>query len=170
LKASVNLFEKKEVQEKEVLTDTTVQEKNITFPADVKLQKKIIEQCRKIAKSEGIRLRQTYKVELKQLMTDQRFHDHRMLRNYLPDQIGDNINSILAAAGFNLRKMLHRLKSGTELIFELFENFILTLSRNLSFLLLHKIGVFHVWLHNMQAKYGIQKIKPSLVTIIGKSF
>jgi len=63
-----------------------------------------------------------------------------MLRNYLPDQIGDNINSILAAAGFNLRKMLHRLKSGTELIFELFENFILTLSRNLSFLLLHKIG------------------------------
>ncbi len=76
LKASVNLFEKKEVQEKEVLIDSTVQEKNITFPTDVKLQKKIIEKCRKISKSEGIRLRQTYKGELKQLMIDQRFHDH----------------------------------------------------------------------------------------------
>lgn len=65
LKATVNLFEKKEVQEKEVLIDTTVQEKNITFPTDVKLQKKIIEKCRKISKEEGIKLRQTYKGELK---------------------------------------------------------------------------------------------------------
>ena len=76
LKASVNLFAKKEVQEKEVLIDTTVQEKNITFPTDVKLQKKIIEKCRKISKREGFRLRQTYKRELKQLMIDQRFCDH----------------------------------------------------------------------------------------------
>jgi IS5 family transposase len=71
-------------------------------------------------------------------------HDHRMLRNYLLDQIGDNMNSILAAAGFNLRKMLHRLKSAAELIFEFFENFILTLSKNLNFLFLQKIGVCHV--------------------------
>lgn len=329
LKATVNLFEKKEVQEKEVLIDTTVQEKNITFPTDVKLQKKIIEKCRKISKGEGIRLRQTYKGELKQLMIDQRFHDHprrkkkalaarrrikviagkvfrdlvrkmtesqrmkyaekfsifnrvlnqnknsknkvyslhqpqvsciakgkehkkyefgnkvsitktrksgiiigvlsfagnpfdgdtlapqlaqveritnhkpetgivdrgyrgrkqvngtqiicpgkspktgrlyqrqkmrqrfrsragiepiighvkhdhRMLRNYLLDHIGDTMNSILAAAGFNLRKMLRRIKSGAKLIFELFENLIITLSRNLNFLLLQKNRVFHV--------------------------
>jgi IS5 family transposase len=71
-------------------------------------------------------------------------HDHRMLRNYLLDEIGDTMNSILAAAGFNLRKMLWRLKSGAKLIFELFENFILTLSRNLNSLLLRKMGVFHV--------------------------
>jgi transposase, IS5 family len=76
LKASVNLFGVKEVQEKQVLIDTTVQEKNITFPTDVKLQKKIIEKCRKIARKEGITLRQTYKRELKQLMIDQRFHNH----------------------------------------------------------------------------------------------
>ena len=76
LKASVNLFESKEVQEKEVLIDTTVQEKNITFPTDAKLQKKIIEKCRKIARKEGIVLRQTYKRELKQLMIDQRFCNH----------------------------------------------------------------------------------------------
>ncbi len=76
LKMTVELFPKKEIQEKEVLIDTTVQEKNITFPTDVKLQKKIIENCRKIAAKEGIELRQTYRRELKQLMIDQRFHQH----------------------------------------------------------------------------------------------
>jgi IS5 family transposase len=73
---SIHLFLKKEIQEKEVLLDTTVQEKNITFPTDVKLQKKIVEKCRKIARKEGIELRQTYSRELKQLMIDQRFHNH----------------------------------------------------------------------------------------------
>ena len=76
LKISISLFPMKEVQEKEVLIDTTVQEKNITYPTDVKLQKKIIEKCRKIAKSEEIQLRQTYIRELKQLLIDQRFHNH----------------------------------------------------------------------------------------------
>lgn len=329
LKATVNLFEKKEVREKEVLIDTTVQEKNITFPSDVKLQKKIIENCRKISKEEGIRLRQTYSRELKQLMIDQRFcdhprrkkkalaarrrikvitgkilrdlerkmgniqlkkyenkfnvfkrvltqsrnsknkvyslhqpqvsciakgkehkkyefgnkvsitktrksgiiigvmsfqgnpfdgdtlapqleqveritshkpetgivdrgyrgrkqvngtqiicpdnplknanryqrqkmrqrfraragiepvighvkHDHRMLRNYLLDQIGDNMNSILACAGFNLKKMLRRLKSEAKFIFEVFEKLIDILTRNLVFLFFEKMRVFHV--------------------------
>lgn len=76
LKASIDLFPQKEVREKEILLDTTVQEKNITYPTDVKLQKKIIEKCRKIAMEEGIQLRQVYKKELKQLMIDQRFHNH----------------------------------------------------------------------------------------------
>jgi transposase, IS5 family len=76
LKMTVLLFSKKEIQEKEVLIDTTVQEKNITYPTDVKLQKKIVEKCRKIADKEGIGLRQSYKRELKQLMIDQRFHSH----------------------------------------------------------------------------------------------
>lgn len=328
LKATVNLFGAKEVQEKEVLIDTTVQEKNITFPTDAKLQKKIIEKCRKIARKEGIVLRQTYKRELKQLMIDQRFHDHprrkkkalaarrrikviagkifrdlerkmgeaqqlkyqnqfsiftrvltqtrnsknkvyslhqpqvsciakgkehkkyefgnkvsiaktrksgiivgvksfegnpfdgdtlapqlaqvgritshkprtgivdrgyrgrkqvngtqiicpgnppqnanryqrqkirqrfrdragiepiightkhdhRMLRNYLLDQVGDNMNSILAAAGFNLKKMLRRLKSEAKNIFELFENLVLTLRKNLSLMVCQKMRVFH---------------------------
>jgi transposase, IS5 family len=76
LKISIDLYPKKEVQEKEVLLDTTVQEKNITYPTDVKLQKKIIEKCRKIAKDEALQLRQVYRKELKQLMIDQRFHNH----------------------------------------------------------------------------------------------
>lgn len=76
LKMSILLFDKKEVQEKEVLIDTTVQEKNITYPTDVKLHKRIIEHCRDIAKEEEIKLRQVFKRELKQLMIDQRFHYH----------------------------------------------------------------------------------------------
>ena len=76
LKISIHLFEKEEVQEKEVLIDTTVQEKNITFPTDTKLQKKIIEKCWAIAEREGIELRQSYKRTLKQLMIDQRFREH----------------------------------------------------------------------------------------------
>jgi IS5 family transposase len=57
LKMTVQLFPCKEVQEDEVLIDTTVQEKNITYPTDVKLQKKVIEKCRKITVKERIRLR-----------------------------------------------------------------------------------------------------------------
>jgi transposase, IS5 family len=76
LKVSIDLFERKEVQEKHVLVDTTVQEKNITYPTDTKLQKKIIEKCRDIADKEGIELRQSYKRTLKQLMIDQRFREH----------------------------------------------------------------------------------------------
>lgn len=76
LKLTILLFDKKEIREKEVLIDTTVQEKNITYPTDAKLQKKIIEKCRKIARQEGIVLRQSYKRKLKQLMVDQRFRSH----------------------------------------------------------------------------------------------
>jgi len=76
LKLSVDLYERKEIQEKQVLIDTTVQEKNITYPTDTKLQKKIVEKCRKIAKDEGIKLRQSYKRTLKQSMIDQRFREH----------------------------------------------------------------------------------------------
>ncbi|MBN2172726.1 MAG: transposase [Bacteroidales bacterium] len=65
LSLTIHLFENKGIREKEVLIDTTVQEKNITFPTDAKLQKKIIEKCREIAEKEGIVLRQSYKRKLK---------------------------------------------------------------------------------------------------------
>ena len=75
LKISVQLFGK-EAQEKEVLIDSTVQEKNITYPTDAKLHKRIIDKVNKIAKEEGIVLRQSYTRTLKQLLIDQRFHSH----------------------------------------------------------------------------------------------
>ena len=56
LKLSINLFDAKEINEEEALFDTTVQEKNITFPTDSKLHKKIIEGCWKISDKEDINL------------------------------------------------------------------------------------------------------------------
>ena len=55
---------------KEVIFDTTVQEKNITFPTDAKLHRKIISQCNKIAVAEGIRQRQSYHLAIKRLSLD----------------------------------------------------------------------------------------------------
>jgi len=76
LKLSISLFEAEEVNEKEVLVDTTVQEKNITFPTDTKMHKKIIDGCKKISEKENIKLRQSYKRTVSQLMIDQRFREH----------------------------------------------------------------------------------------------
>ena len=56
--------------------DTTVQEKNITFPTDAKLHKKIIKKCGEIAKQEGLPVRQTYTRTLKKLQLDQRFRNN----------------------------------------------------------------------------------------------
>jgi IS5 family transposase len=47
--------------------DTTVQEKNITYPTDTKLHRKIIAKCVGIAKAEGVILKQTYRFTLKKL-------------------------------------------------------------------------------------------------------
>ena len=48
-------------------------------------------------------------------------HDHRMLRNYLSGNVGDQINTLLAAAAYNMRKWM-RLKREeiANLIFYLF--------------------------------------------------
>lgn len=59
-----------------VSIDTTVQEKNITFPTDDKLYKKIIKKCRSIAEEEGLPVRQSYARTLKKLSFDQRFRNH----------------------------------------------------------------------------------------------
>jgi IS5 family transposase len=57
-------------QAKFVLSDTTVQENNTTFPTDAKLCKKVIDKCNKIADNEGIKQRQKFKKESKQLLRD----------------------------------------------------------------------------------------------------
>lgn len=59
-----------------VNVDTTVQEKNITFPTDTKLHKKVIDKCLKIAKKENLTLRQTYTRTVKKLLVDLRFSRH----------------------------------------------------------------------------------------------
>ena len=76
LKMSLSFFKKEITKAEIVLVDTTVQEKNITFPTDMKLQVKIIKRCQKIAQTEGIALRQSYKRTLKELLIKNRFAHH----------------------------------------------------------------------------------------------
>jgi IS5 family transposase len=56
-----------------VSVDTTVQEKNITYPTDDKLYKKIIKKCWAISDKESIDLRQSYTRVVKKLSYSQRF-------------------------------------------------------------------------------------------------
>ena len=60
----------KDGKDPHVSVDSTAQEKNITYPTDAKLQKKIIDKCIKIAKNQGIKLRRSYKRTAKQLVRD----------------------------------------------------------------------------------------------------
>jgi IS5 family transposase len=62
--------------EDNVNIDTTVQEKNITYPTDAKLAIKIINRLNKIAKKHGIQQRRTYNKEVKSLRLDIRHFRH----------------------------------------------------------------------------------------------
>ena len=59
--------------ERAVVIDTTVQEKNITFPTDDKLRMKVIRRCWNLASTENIQLRRSYRRELKKLLRIIRF-------------------------------------------------------------------------------------------------
>lgn len=64
---------RKRDEDKTAFIDSTVQEKNITFPTDSKLLGKIVDFCHKVAKGEDIRIRQSYAREMKELKRVQRF-------------------------------------------------------------------------------------------------
>lgn len=66
----------KDGEEQEGTTDTTVQEKNITYPTDNKLHRKIIKKCVGLAADENIELRQSYTRTVKKLLMEQRFRSH----------------------------------------------------------------------------------------------
>jgi transposase, IS5 family len=55
-----------------ISVDTTVQEKNITYPTDDKQYKKIIKKCWKLAEVYGLVLRRSYRRTVKQLSVQQR--------------------------------------------------------------------------------------------------
>ena len=60
----------KQAEEPVVVSDTTVQGNNTTFPTDAKLYKRIIDKCVKIALRHNIPIRQSYKRISKQLLRD----------------------------------------------------------------------------------------------------
>ena len=75
LVASIALHQEK-VNEEEMCIDTTVQEKNITFPTDAKQYRKIQGHLLKVAKDEKIVLTRTYAKEVKILKLHTRFATH----------------------------------------------------------------------------------------------
>ena len=56
--------------------DSTVQEKNVTYPTDAKLHKKIVGKVLQIVKKLNLPLRQSYTFVLKDIYRDQRFRNH----------------------------------------------------------------------------------------------
>ena len=65
-----------DAEEGEVHIDSTVQEKNITYPTDSKLAIKIINRLSKLAKTQGLSQRRTYAKEVKGLRLDCRHFRH----------------------------------------------------------------------------------------------
>lgn len=63
-------------EESQVIVDSTVQENNMTFPTDGKLAIKIIIHLIRIAKKENIKLRRSFKKEVKELRILLRFFRH----------------------------------------------------------------------------------------------
>lgn len=61
--------------------DSTVQEKNVTFPTDAKLHKKIVGKVLDIVHKLNLPLRQSYTFVLKRVYRDQRFRNHPKNRN-----------------------------------------------------------------------------------------
>lgn len=61
--------------------DSTVQEKNVTYPTDAKLHKKIVHRVLDIVRKHGLPLRQSYRFVLKRIYRDQRFRNHPKNRN-----------------------------------------------------------------------------------------
>ena len=59
-------------KEKEVVVDTTVQEKNVTFPTDTKLAAKIVRGGVKMARRHGVKLRHSFERTVPKLLAAQR--------------------------------------------------------------------------------------------------
>lgn len=73
---SVEINETNISKEDALLIDTTMQEKNITFPTDQELYLKVAAACRNIAEQEGLNLRQSYVRVEKVLKQDIKFGHH----------------------------------------------------------------------------------------------
>ena len=99
----------KAAQEDTVNIDTTVQEKNITYPTDAKLAIKIINRLNKLAKSYGIQQRRTYKKEVKNLRLSIRHFRHPRRRKSAKKAL----KRLRTIAGILIRELRRRLPKHT---------------------------------------------------------
>jgi len=117
----------KDSNESSASIDTTVQEKNITFPTDSKLHRRIIDKCKKIAEKENLPVRQSYTRTLKKLSLDQRFRNHP--RNKWKARKADRKEKTIA--GRLVRELERNLTSNSKYAFDIeIFNRILTQKKN----------------------------------------
>ena len=107
--------------------DSTVQEKNVTYPTDAKLHKKIVRKVLSVVKTLGLPLRQTYTFVLKKIYRAQRFRNH-------PKNRGKALKAdkrLRTIAGRLVRELRRNLKEnhGYDSLLDLFER-VLSQKRN----------------------------------------
>ena len=107
--------------------DSTVQEKNITYPTDAKLHKKIVKKVLDLVKKLNLPLRQSYTFVLKRIYRNQRFRNHP--KNRKKALKADR--SLRTIAGRLVRELKRNLKGNHDYdgLLELFET-ILSQRRN----------------------------------------
>lgn len=120
-KMSIELHGKKAL-ENTVNIDTTVQEKNITYPTDAKLAIKIINRLNKLARQFGIQQRRTFSKEIKSLRIDIRHFRHVKKRKKAKRAL-KRLRTIANILIRELRRQLptDALSNGIEKDFEMYE-------------------------------------------------
>ena len=98
---------RKSDKEQTAFIDSTVQEKNVTFPTDSKLLNKIIDYCHKVAKAEVIKVRQSYAREIKELKLTQRFRG----KSHSRKKVAKADRRMRTIAGRLARELLRELPS-----------------------------------------------------------
>ena len=118
--ASVAMHGKK-AEEKILTLDTTVQEKNITYPTDGKLAIKIINRCIKLGKANDVKFRRTFVKEVKELRLNLRFFRHPKKRK----KAKKAIKRLKTICGILMRELRRKLPPEVRLLqkdnFELYE-------------------------------------------------
>lgn len=93
---------RKSDKEQTAFIDSTVQEKNVTFPTDSKLLNKIIDHCHKVAK-----VRRSYAREIKRLKLTQRFRG----KSHSRKKVAKTDRRMRTIAGRPVRELLRELPS-----------------------------------------------------------
>lgn len=104
LAVSINLHGKSE-GEKDVHADTTVQEKQVTYPTDDKLYLKIMGRCLKLAKAHDIKLRRSFSKEIKERKLALRFRQHPKNQK----KVGKAVKRLKTISGTLLRELTRKL-------------------------------------------------------------
>ena len=100
---------RKHDREQTAFIDSTVQEKNVTYPTDSKLLNKVIRFCHKVAKGERIKVRQSYVREIKQLKLIQRFRG----KAHSKKKVSKADRRMRTIAGRLVRELLRALPPGS---------------------------------------------------------